>query len=447
MEKRTIFALSAFLVIGLGAFFVMRAPDKGDRVGPRPRAFPEIKADDVTELDVASTKQEKTTLVKKDGVWRIEGPGDWAADAAAVKGLLDGLATISFGDVATDDPKKQAEMEVSEANGAHLVAKGAGGKVLADFYVGKPVGVFTMLRAAGKNEIWQETKLFQYMVNRDQKGWRDHTIFELTWTDADRLTVEAGPEKLVLEKEPGAKDAKWKVASAVGTPLTTAELDQAQVNGAVQSLASLRAFDFADDKKPEETGLAQPWLKLTVHAKDKDRTLLVGASKDDEIYVRSEGPTLFAVKKYALDRLAHKPIDYRDKTITKRKADELAAIDITVGVEHLALENAAGTWKAKGKTPVDQAKVTPIPGSFENLSGTGFAEDKTLGKLLGEVVLHGKDKKTTTLKIGAPNKDGDYRVQKEGAPDVFLVKKYSVDRFFKKPADLAPAGPPTPPKP
>jgi hypothetical protein len=42
-----------------------------------------------------------------------------------------------------------------------------------------------------------------------------------------------------------------------------------------------------------------------------------------------------------------------------------------------------------------------------------------------------------TLKVGAATKDGDYYVQKLGAPDVYRVKKYAVERWLKKSADLA----------
>ena len=45
-----------------------------------------------------------------------------------------------------------------------------------------------------------------------------------------------------------------------------------------------------------------------------------------------------------------------------------------------------------------------------------------------------------TITVGAATKDGDYYVQKSGSPDVYLVKKYAIDRWMKKPADLAKAG-------
>ena len=40
MEKKTLYALIALLVLGGLSVYVMRAPEKGDRVGERPRPLP-----------------------------------------------------------------------------------------------------------------------------------------------------------------------------------------------------------------------------------------------------------------------------------------------------------------------------------------------------------------------------------------------------------------------
>src|SRR5262249_13710663 len=118
---------------------------------------------------------------------------------------------------------------------------------------------------------------------KDSKGWRDHNVLEFAQNDADRLTVEAGGAKLVLEKLAPEKeapkpvgDAKWKIVESSGdAPKTSDVLDVAMVNGAVQSLASLKAVDSADDKKPAEPGLDKPWLKVTARAAGKEYAALV----------------------------------------------------------------------------------------------------------------------------------------------------------------------------
>src|SRR5205814_8972036 len=104
-----------------------------------------------------------------------------------------------------------------------------------------------------KNEVWQSTGLASYLINREPKAWRDHVVFEFAATDADKLTVEAGAQKLVLQKPPAEKDkpvidAAWKIVESVDSgPKTTDALDSVQATGALATPAGLRATAFAED--------------------------------------------------------------------------------------------------------------------------------------------------------------------------------------------------------
>jgi hypothetical protein len=452
MEKKTLIAIVAMAVLGVAAFAVTRSPEKGQRVGKPPRPIPEVKASEVTELELTSDKQEKVALVREGGErWRVKVPADWPADPGLVKSLLDAMEKLSFGDLVTESTAKLGELGVEDGKAPHLVVKSQG-KVLVDVLVGKPLGAFTMLRPSGKNEVWQSTGLASYLVNREPKAWRDHAIFEFAANDVGKLTVEAGAQKLVLQKMPSEKpsDADWKIVESTGDgPKTSETLDGAQATGCVATLGSLRAADFADDKQAGEVGLEHPALTISAEAKGKVHRLLVGTAHGDDVYVKSdESPSLYTIKKFTLERALHKPIDYRDKTLLKAKEADLQAVDITVGGESIALEHAGDSWKgraAKGGT-VDASKVKPVVMGLENVAASSFADEKDPGKTglakpTGSVTLRTKDKKSTTLKIGALKDGTDYYVQKVGSPEVLLVKRFTVDRFLKKPADLTTAPP------
>jgi hypothetical protein len=446
MEKRTLYALIAVIALGAGAFAVMRSPQKGERQGPAPRPVPEIKAADVARLELTNGKQEKTVLEKKGDEWRITAPADWKADQNAVKQLTDALARLSFGDTVSENAAKHAELGVADGKAPRVVAKNASGTTRADLLIGKTIGGYTMARVAGKNEVWQESGVFPYVLDKEPKGWRDHAIFAFSAADASKLAVEAGADKLVLDKDKAGKDktaeAKWKVAESAGAaPKSTDGLDQTQANAAVSGLSNLHASDFVDDKKPEDVHKTAR-VTLTVTAKDKPHTLCIGAVKGEDVTVATpDSPTVYTVKKFSLDHIMRGPIDYRDKTLVKAKESELASVQITDGGQTTTLtQGKDGKWKT-AKGAADDTKVKPVVSSFENLQASGFAEDKEpaktgLAKPQGEVVLHLKNKETVTLKVGAATKDGDYYVQKVGSPDVYLVKKYAVDRWLKKPADL-----------
>lgn len=444
MEKRTLYALIAVIALGGVAFAVLRAPEKGQRQGPPPRPVPAIKAADVATLELTNDKNEKTVLQKSGSDWRVKEPGDWKADQQAVKQVLDGLEKLSFADVASENVDKQAELGVADGKGARVVAKDGGGKTLADLHVGKSIGGYTMMRVDDKKETWQASGLYPYTVGRAPSGWRDHAIFELTAADIDKLTVEAPGGKLVLTKEAGGdkdkpNDAKWKIVETTGTaPKTSADLDMTQVNAVVQGISNLHATDFADDKKVDEV---KGKLAITVDAKGKPHTLWVGFESGDDVYVASsDSPQVYTVKKFSIEHLARKPIDYRDKTIVKAKEADLQSVDITAGSDTTVLTQKDGKWSA-AKGTADDSKVKPAVGGFDNFVAASFAEGVDaatagLKKPSGRAVLHEKGKPPITITVGAATKDGDYYVQKSGSPDIYLVKKYAVDRWMKKTADL-----------
>ena len=447
MEKRTLYALLAVLAVGALVLVVQRSPEKGQRKGPPPRPVPELKVDQIARLELTNEKQEHTTLEKASATeWRVKQPGDWKADQSAIKQLLDAIGKLSFADTVTESAEKHGELGVADGKGAHLVVKDASGKALADLLIGKSVGGFTMVRVVGKNEVWQATGIFPYTIAREPKMWRDHTIFDFAPADVDKLTVESPGQKLVLEKLPADKDkpndTQWKIVESQGAaPKAGDVLDMHQASATVQGLASLHAADFADDKKKDDVIGKGEAMTFTAMAKGQAHTLYVGEQKADDLYLATaDQPTVFTIKKYSVDRITRRPIDFRDKTLAKVKVADLAGLDITDGTETTTLTQKDGKWTA-AKGTVDDAKVKPVVSAFENLQADSFSDERDpaktgLAKPTGQVVVHGKDKQTITIKVGAATKDGDYYVTKVGSPDVFRIKKYAVDRWLKKPADL-----------
>src|SRR4051812_30751727 len=350
MEKRTLYALLAVVGLGAIAFAVMRSPEKGQRKGPPPRPVAALKASDVGKLELTNDKNEKTVLEKTGASeWRVKSPGDWKADQQGVKQVLDGLEKLTFADVASENVEKQGELGVADGKGARVVAKKGDGTTLADLHIGKAVGGYTMVRVDGKNETWQAGGIYPYVVGRAPSGWRDHAIFELTSADIDKLTVESPSGKLVLTREAGdkdkANDARWKIVETTGTaPKTSADLDMAQVNAVVTGLSNLHASDFAEDKKVDEV---KGKLALTIEAKGKAHTLWVGGEHGEDLFVASsDSPTVYTVKKFTIEHIAKKPIDYRDKTVVKAKEADLQSVDITAGNETTTLTQKDGKWTA-----------------------------------------------------------------------------------------------------
>ncbi len=158
----------------------------------------------------------------------------------------------------------------------------------------------------------------------------------------------------------------------------------------------------------------------------------------------AESPQVFVVKKWGIEHVNKRPIDFRDKTICDIDANDLTEVAVTHGAESYTLVKSGKDWKATkpAKTEVDASKVTPIAGAFKAWKATGFADDpsslKDGGLVKPQATIVAKSKAATcTLKIGDESKDKQsYFVQAGNAPDVFTVAKWSADRILVKVADI-----------
>lgn len=460
MEKKNVIAVLLLLALGAAAFFVMRSPEKGDRVGEKPRPLAEVKAANIATLELTQPGGDKVTLTKKGEKWQVTAPYDKPADQAAVKSAVEALEKVKWGDISTQQKDRHNDLEVTDAKAVHVVAKDAAGTVLADLYLGKSMGSSTMVRVANGDDVWQASDFYSSSFKKEGKSWRDHAIFDLKADDAQKVTLSGGGDKVVLERiaapaaEPGKPapaihDAKWKVVEGqIRTLKPGVELDHATVNRMVQGLASLRATDFLDAAKPEELGLAPGapgQIEVSVAFKDganlKTAGVRIGSQKGEDFHLQAlDAPQVFTVKKWGAEQLAHLPADLGDKAILSLKAEQIDSVTIAQDKDVLIVKAADKTWKADKLPDADEAKLKAIAEGFDNVSGASFVsagspELASLVKPKATVTVKPKTGAPVVIKIGDARGD-DVAVQKVGQ-DAMWLKKFQLDRFLKKPADVA----------
>jgi hypothetical protein len=456
MNRKTLTALAVLGLLIVVAAVVLRQPEKGQTVGERPRPVPKLAAGSFDTLSV--TKGNVTTTLKKDGdKYQIVAPGNYAADENVAKQAFEAVEKLEFRNVVSDQKAKQAEFEVDD-KALKLVVK-KGDQVQAELLIGKSVGGNTLVRLPGKDEVWQGLGSFRYNFDRDTNGWRDKTIVKLTPADVEKIEVKGKDGGRTVVKANGPD--KWTV---VESTVPVDKLDNTVPAGIVSTLSSWVTNDFADNTKPEQTGLASPQNTITVSLKGgKTVVALIGNKHDADTYVQvADHPQVYLVKRYNLDRLDRHPIDFRDKTICDISDAELGEVSVTHGKDSFALVRDQKAGKAAGKKSdakaddkadwkavkpagltVDPSKVTTLASAFKDWKATGFAEDQSpkgngLAKPSAVIVAHSKDKKKVcTVKVGDENKDKtNYFAQAGTRPDVYLVAKWATDRILPKVDDL-----------
>jgi hypothetical protein len=448
MNRKTLIAFAVFAVLTVIAVAMLRAPQKGERRGEAPRPIARLKNTDFDTLEV--TRSKVTSVIRKEGgKYKVVSPAPYAADENNAKQAFEAIEKLEFGDIVTDQKAKQGEFEVGD-DGLRVVAKN-GNQSVAELIVGKSVGNGTMVRVPGKDEVWQAQGAIKYTFDKPAADWRDKSITTFTVADAEKIEVKSKTGGTITlgkaEKKEGDKAApggdEWTVTSS-SVPIP--KLDPSVATSMVSTLASWKAGDFADDVKPAAVGLADPALTVTVSLKGgKTAVAMVGNKKgDDDFYVKNgESPQIFLVKKYGVEQVNRRPIDFRDKTICDLADSELTEIAVSHGAESYTLAKSGKDWKATkpAKTEVDGAKVTPIAGAFKAWKATGFAEDpspKANGLVKPQATIVARSRGATcTLKVGDETKDKQsYYLQVGAAPDVYLVPKWSADRVLIKVADI-----------
>ena len=261
MNRKTLTAVAIFGALIVIAVVVLRQPEKGQRVGERPRPIPKLAAGTFDTLTV--TKGASTTTIKKEGdKYKITAPVVYPADDNVGKQAFESVEKLEFGDLVSEQKSKHAEFEVDDAKGVKVVVKKAD-QVLADLVIGKSVGGNTLVRVSGKDEVWQALGSFKYNFDRDTSGWRDKTITKFAQADATQIDLKAKDgSHATLKKGDGDK---WTVAES---SVAVTKLDDSVPTGIVSSLSTWVTNDFADGAKDADTGLATPASTVTVHLKD-----------------------------------------------------------------------------------------------------------------------------------------------------------------------------------
>lgn len=452
MNRKPLFAIAAFAVLGIVAFVALRQPEKGESAGDRQRPLSKLDASAFDTIEV--TRAGAKATVKKDGAkFKLTEPVAYAADEAAAKAAFEALTTLSLGDLVTENKAKHAEFEVTDDKGIHVVAKKEGGKVAADFLVGKAVGSGTMLRLAGQDAVWLAGGALRGAFDKAPADWRDKSITTVTAADAETLTVKAKDGSTVSAKKAApagdkaaapAGDDKWEIVSS--TPKIE-KLDPAIPAGIVSALSSFKANDFADGAQPAVTGLDVPALTVTLGLKGgKDVTVQIGNKKGEEDYYvkAADAPQVYLVKKYNVERINKRPVEWKDKVLCDVAEGDLTEVAVTNGAESFTLSRAGGAWKATkpAKLDADAAKATSLGGAFKDLKASSFAEDPSpaatgLAKPRATIVAKPKTGAVCAFKVGDETKDkqGVYLTSAKG-PDVYVAPKWAIDRVLVKLDDL-----------
>jgi hypothetical protein len=283
----------------------------------------------------------------------------------------------------------------------------------------------------------------------ERAGDKPRLMPKLDASQFDTLEVtKPGSPTAVLKSEGGKYKVTAPVAYAADEPI---------VKAAFEGFAKMEASDLVTDKKDKHAEFDIDDAKgVHVVAKKADKVvadIVLGKSVGPGTMVRLAGkdPVWQAtgITRYTFDKL---PIDWRDKSITTFTAADAERIELASKDGGKAVVKKTGAkngsedkWEVVESSvkvdKLDDAVPNGIVQSMATWKANDFADGVKLADagleppaLTVTVTLKG-DKKAVAM-IGNRKGDDEVYVKIPESPQVFIAKKYNVERVNKRPIEL-----------
>lgn len=351
MRTRTVLIYLSIVVLLAGYLYYFEGVREKARLSDEERArlLFQVDPSKISALRLSPAGGKAIALVR-DGRWRLTEPIQSPADAFVLRGLLAALAglkrerpvedtTQDLGPYGLDRPTLLFAFEA--AGRWHNLRIGAKTPVGDHFYASGDEENRVVLIAAS-----QESTL-----NKSLSDLRGKEPFTLRTDEIDRIEISRREGTIVLARSEGKG---WQAAKDPALKIKTAK-----VESLLNQLTSLRALRFAEEAEAARAklGLNPPRLRLTLFAKERRETLLVGAlGSNRNIYAASDQlPGVLVVTEDAFKRVPAILGDLEDRTLLSFEIDQIGELRLKLGERIVKLERHGDSWARSegeaGKAP------------------------------------------------------------------------------------------------
>lgn len=295
--KITLTLVAILIILGITAYLFERGEVR-EQQGASPKAviFPVFKTDQAAAIEI-KTRGKTVSLVKQENWMVALNEGSYPADKGEVENIFKTVNNMQRESIVSTDPNKYPVFELDPVNGAEVKISRSDHTLLAHFFVGKngPDLISTYIRIGGEKDVLLLSGMIKPAFDKELKDWRDKTILNLKVEDIVKIDTISPKKKVSLKK-----DAKgnWEMVEP-----EKAKVKKDVIEGMVNTLATLKAYDFEDGADLKACGLTSPPTKIQITMKDNSTlSLLIGKEKDSsKRYVkREDNPTVFLVQNFDL---------------------------------------------------------------------------------------------------------------------------------------------------
>jgi Domain of unknown function (DUF4340) len=447
IKKSTLIVLVCAIFISAGAYYFewhksKHPPAPAEKSKP---AF-SVMPDQIVSFSISHPAQKDQPAIdfqKQKGAWQIVQPVDTLADQPTAEGFIDQLAESrpTGTESVTPDRRKAFGLDPPAASVRFTTKVGQKHTLLLGDKDFSGADVYAIVDDQPEVSLMPLSLLTT--ADKSLKDLRDMNVLSLDSADVSSFTLKNPSADLTVMRD--QKDStQWNF-----TKPEKVSADPDAVDGMLSALSGARISDIVSEKPDDlaRYGLANPSIRLTVVRNGGDQsTLVFGKKAGDEYYARDlSRPIIFKVKSDLYSKLDDNFTQMRDKTVVHIDESSLNRIQLQNANGSIAISRqGTGQWKIdspaadKGKSASSWKILNP----FTSLRADEVIDHPSAGQLAAmkkpaiTAILTKNDGQQITVRISKPSGDVAY-AQSTQSPELFKIKKQTVDDLNLKPSDVA----------
>ena len=344
MKTRTAFIYLVVFLLLAGYFYYFEVVRRKARteLEEAARHLFKLNESQITALRIDRNGNQSISLIK-NGHWQIVEPISTRADEFGVGNILSTLQSLKM------------EREV-DAEAKDLQLYGLGNPALQlsfdtngtthQLHIGARTVVGNQYYASGdqENRVLLISSTQQEALDKNLFDLRRKEFFTLKSDEVDGIEIARAKDRLVVAR---VEKQGWQGPETPETKIKSHKVDEF-----LTRLILLRAKGFVEDGEENiaRFGLDPARIRITLSAKEKKETLLLGSGNEKEsIYAKGEEiPGVAMVDEKLLENLPGSISDLEDRTLFSFDSDQVKAVTIKLNDETGRLEKKEEQWKWAG---------------------------------------------------------------------------------------------------
>ena len=362
------------VLAGLGGYiYFVDANRDPAALDAKPRAFVELSADDIEEMQIRSDDGETSRVQRVGENWQLIEPSAADADAGVVGTVTSNLASLEVQRVVDEQPADLSQYGLEPAR-IDVAFRLEGQQDFEHLLVGEqtPTGGDLFARRPNEARVFLISSFLDSIFNKTAFDLRDKAVLKFERGTAEGVELVGDSTRLQFAKS----GATWRIVEPIA-----ARADYAAVEGLITALSStqMQRVVAPDTSDLRGYGLDPPVMTATVAGGDSTASLLIGDQEEGARFARDAGrPEVFVVAESLLTDLSKGVSEYRRKDIFDARSFTATRIETRRGDETLTLErtntDADATWQDASGQDVDVAVVDDLLTKLSGLRALAFEE-------------------------------------------------------------------------